>query len=526
MFFQFKEIKKWSWLISAFIVLGVVFLSKKWINENILGNYPAQIESVLNLADYNRHELEKLLEHYKRSGDEEKIAASQFLVSNCYYYFSNSVECTDSYGNPYYFDPTPYKNEYVTKARDSVFQKVHARKDLKYDCRELKTNYLIDHIDRSFDMWRNNKWKDQISFELFLEYLLPYRAGNEPLSDWSNLLYNKYKGALDTLQSNSILDVSTEINKQIAKDVKYSNRWILAGMGTQSIPQMLSTGGGMCDDLTVFGVSAMRAFGIPATVDFTYWAKMKLGHSWCVIFDEKGKAWSFGPGEQHPGEHIKIFNDRRNVRTLAKVFRKSFKINKNTLVDTKNSYSVPPLFRLQNSIDVTHEYVKTFDINIQLDTISNRDEYLYLCIWNNNQWRPIERSEVTEDGQITFTNVGAGLLFNVGSYATGKISTVSNPFIYRKDGTLLPLDSSGEMMDLIKIDNRINGYGGIKKGDEFALLKYINGEWEKVRNLYANENCLYMNNLYGKTMYRIENINSNLKKSRPFTVEDNHYLCW
>lgn len=526
MFVQFKEIKKWSWLISAFIVLGVIFLSKEWINENILGNYPAQIESVLNLADNNRHELEKLLEHYKRSGDEEKIAASQFLVSNCYPYYSNSIECSDNLGNPYYFDPTTYENEYVTQARDSIFQIFHAERKTKYDCRELKASYLVDHIDRSFEMWRNNRWKNQISFELFSKYMLPYRAANEPLSDGNNLLYNRYKDAVDTIQTKTILNVSTTINKQIAKDVKYSNRWILAGMGTQSIPQMLSTGGGMCDDLTVFGVAAMRAFGIPAAVDFTFWAKMKLGHSWCVIFDEKGKAWSFGPGEQHPGEHIKIFDDRRNVRTLAKVFRKTFELKEGLILNPENSDDTPSLFRMPNIIDVTHEYVKTFNINIQIDSTITKHDYLYLCIWNNNQWRPIERSKIQRNKQLSFPNIGAGLLFNVGNYDNGQISSVSNPFIFKKDGTMLHLDNSGELIENVTIEGRINGYGQFKAGEKFSLLRWTNGKWEEVSNSHTNGNSITLSNLYCKTLYRLKNINTNNKKSRPFTVDNDNYLCW
>ncbi|MGI6219839.1 MAG: hypothetical protein ACOYJE_08305 [Bacteroidaceae bacterium] len=61
------------------------------------------------------------------------------------------------------------------------------------DVQVLKADYLIRAIDDVFSMWRK-PWNTRVGFNLFCCYVLPYRLGCEPLSDWRPL-YRECKEA-------------------------------------------------------------------------------------------------------------------------------------------------------------------------------------------------------------------------------------------------------------------------------------------------------------------------------------------
>ena len=49
----------------------------------------------------------------------------------------------------------------------------------KEDVQNIKADFLIRHIDRSFENLNSYSWLEDFPFELFLEYVLPYSFANE-----------------------------------------------------------------------------------------------------------------------------------------------------------------------------------------------------------------------------------------------------------------------------------------------------------------------------------------------------------
>lgn len=48
----------------------------------------------------------------------------------------------------------------------------------------MTADYLINNIDHAFKVWKHRPWNKTLGFDDFCELILPYRIGNEPLSDW------------------------------------------------------------------------------------------------------------------------------------------------------------------------------------------------------------------------------------------------------------------------------------------------------------------------------------------------------
>ena len=68
------------------------------------------------------------------------------------------------------------------------------KKEIVYDLKTITADFLIKQIDYSFKAWHEKPWAKKLSFEQFCEYVLPYRGSNEPMENWREFFWEKYKG--------------------------------------------------------------------------------------------------------------------------------------------------------------------------------------------------------------------------------------------------------------------------------------------------------------------------------------------
>jgi len=457
-----------------------------------------------------------VLSHYKNNDiDEEKLKAAIYLISNSSIYSSQRIELKDKSGVPVVFDPMAYPSVRATKeAKDSVFAISQINQQTLSDTKTLTSEYLINHIDFIIKVWRNSPWKENVDFEQFCQYILPYRVVDEPISSWAEILNEKYIHILDTLSNKSILEACKAVNSQLAKDIFFDDRWYLSGVGTQTVPEIMKSGSGNCDDLTVYGACVMRSLGIPVAIDFDVHGRYNFGHSWCVVFDENGKSWSFGPGEQQPGEHHQTFEELR-WRRLARVFRRNFGINSNPLhSEVKDLNTIPPFFRTKNIEDVTGEYIKTFDVEYKVQKLLRGQDYLYLCIYNNQTWRPIQWGKLKQN-TVVFPNMGADIMYIVGYYQNNRIYPVSKPFILERNGNKKYITGSSTILNKQFFIDKISGFEYVKKDKAYQLLFWDKNKWKFVyKRKSLKDSLLVVDGLYENTLYRFQDI------SRPFIVSD------
>jgi hypothetical protein len=61
------------------------------------------------------------------------------------------------------------------------------------DISTVLSSFLIKDIDKAFSTWKECPWHDEIDFDRFKKYVLPYRISNELLCyGWRDSLYLTY----------------------------------------------------------------------------------------------------------------------------------------------------------------------------------------------------------------------------------------------------------------------------------------------------------------------------------------------
>ena len=149
-------------------------------------------------ADGNRAELDGVLYHYREvDPNPEKLSAAKYLIKNLaahYSYMGNEIQDYYDYAALILKD-TSLKPE---QQRDSLLEKTDlmysslADKTI-YDAQIIKAKYLIDNIDKSYNAWKNYPWANHLSFDDYLEWLLPYKGVElQELDSWRDTLYSHF----------------------------------------------------------------------------------------------------------------------------------------------------------------------------------------------------------------------------------------------------------------------------------------------------------------------------------------------
>ena len=162
------------------------------------------------------------------------------------------------------------------------------------DLKSLSSDFLLKNSNNAYHSWKNSLWQDQISEELYINYILPYANLNEKREDWFEIL--NQESALIIKNTNSISEAVVLLNKNIFKklNVVYSTERPKAD---QSPSESIKAGMATCTGLSILLINACRSVGIPARfVGTPMWYNNSGNHSWVEIWDN---GWHYvGAAEQ------------------------------------------------------------------------------------------------------------------------------------------------------------------------------------------------------------------------------------
>ncbi|GEL12144.1 hypothetical protein SAMN05192550_3102 [Flavobacterium glycines] len=145
----------------------------------------------LDLAGENRKELEKVLIHYgKNKADSLKLKAAEYLISNMVFQYSIVGSEVDSV-NVHYKYIYGAKGEDRNKLFKSDSLRKRGDKDIKYDLQNVSSQFIIDQIESAFRTY-NYDWSKKYSFEMFCEYILPYKLSESDNVDWRSYANKKF----------------------------------------------------------------------------------------------------------------------------------------------------------------------------------------------------------------------------------------------------------------------------------------------------------------------------------------------
>lgn len=415
------------------------------------------LKFALKLAGENSVQLKSVLNHYK--DDTLKYEAAKFLISNMPYHFSLEEYYLSLNGDKYRPDISIFKDDILVQRHcDSLINIGYRPIQNKVpDIKVINAEFLIDNIDLAFKVWEK-PWAKDISFHDFCRYVLPYRAQVESISPLRAHIMNQFIPLLDSAQVTTSLEACIVLNEHLKSVMSYGN----TGLSFYpTIEETYMSGIGRCEGLCNLGAFIMRAVGIPVAIDNTTWVKMDLGHSWCAVLDGD-KFHSFGPGEDQPDKHSKLFSEVRHRRP-AKVYRSRFDLI-SPIGEYINDDGYVTNLKSPLIYDVTNEYLDTpIDITIIADEIeyssNSKTNQIYLCVRNFYEWKPIAVGSRTQLECNFKQVVGDNIFIIADSPDGGMLRFITAPFYVSKEGDtrkFIPDIDNLEKLTLDKRSNRID----------------------------------------------------------------------
>ena len=398
----------------------------------------SHLEQMLHLSGDNRAELEKVLEHYHSAGDKRKLQAAEYLIANMADKYSFRGGNIERYDIMFHLFDSLYRSGvyigeplYITHAWDSLvrhYGRINpANLEVVYDCRNITADFMIRNIDFAFEAWRQLPAYISYDFEHFCNYVLPHRAGNEPLEDYRERYFKEISYLVDT--ATNVHDVINGFYNEFKTNRNYRQSASLWGYPIDiPISKMELGRRGACPHQVNFATLIMRACGLPVTSDRVIWANRSIGHVWNV--------WMLGNGNFIPFDAFE-----REITEFAyqpaKIFRKSFRCDYASLKNL-NKDDIPPEFYTATETDVTALYEKTYNIKVPIQysySGAKKKRYGIICTFDNQNWRVVYFGKIRSN-RMYFNDMIPNIVYMAAWYEQGHIISASEPFLLRDDGSL------------------------------------------------------------------------------------------
>ncbi len=400
----------------------------------------------LTSAGSNRTELVSVLNHYRSvDPNPDKLRAAEFLIENMpahYSYAGSEIYQYYDYAAQILADTalTPEQQ------RDSLLTITDQKyRDLPNhtvpDAQVIKADFLIKDIDTSYDKWVNCDWASQVTFDEYLEWLLPYKAIElQELDSWRDTLLLHFGEGLknpikNDVEYNTTLATADMIRNEALNKLHRYGLYTRAGLPLLSAYLLPRQTYGDIPDYALTALLAFRAAGVPAVLDETpVGSRFTAAAKWFVILSDRGteerSEWDLATmigGGFFP-------NDRG-----PKVYRNTYVIDKRRWeYHRKAKYHYP--FDLGKK-DVTDKYFLVSDLKLPIDRQIRRklkDRYIYIASAVRDQekpWRIVDFGKII-NGHACFENMGREVLYLVLGYDGEKLIPITEPFILNKDQTI------------------------------------------------------------------------------------------
>lgn len=353
-------------------------------------------------------------------------------------------------------------NEHSNKT-DSLLMEIGIRKNNfspdveSYDILAVKKENIVSNLLLTYKTYQKSKWQNEISLDTYCQYLLPYKIGKEPfVPECRNYLLNQFlKEKGDSIYSANLVSAAKQVHKWLySKKYKFK---ILGNEEQANIPEMSADildklNFGTCHQLTVEGVSYMRALGIPASIDFapTY-LNINAGHEWGSVILDSTHCLPFDITSK------KINNIKKQYFYFSKVYRRTYlPVKESHFMQRGESIALPALFNNPFIKDVTKLYTKT--ANFQIPVPKNvTSKFCYICVFNRRSmsWDPVGWGKI-ENGKASFNDVGVNGVYLSVVEESNKLAIVNSPFILDKEGKTKFLISNPSETETVRLFRKVN----------------------------------------------------------------------
>ena len=143
---------------------------------------------------------------------------------------------------------------------------------------------LLEDVRYAMKVRAEVPWRDQISEDLFLRYILPYWSVNEKRDPWRKFFYDKFMSGVRGMKTPS--EAVKYLNDHVFKELNVTYDAVKRPKADQSAQESIAASYASCTGLSVILLTACRACGVPAR--FTgcpQWTDRSGNHSWIEFWD-------------------------------------------------------------------------------------------------------------------------------------------------------------------------------------------------------------------------------------------------
>ena len=419
----------------------------------------AMLEYALESAGSNRQQLQAVLDHYTLEDTcSQKLAAARFLIENLpahYSYSGTGIYDYYEYADHILADTTltpEQQRDSLLCITDSLYSDLpnHTVPDAQI----ISAEYLINNIDRSYAQWTTCPWARQVTFDEFLEWMLPYKAVElQELDAWRDSVLNHFNDGYthpikNDVEYNTTMGVADMLRNECQTKMNRYGLYTRAGLPLLSAHLLPNQTFGNIPDYALMAVLLMRSAGIPAVLDETpVGARYEAATKWYVIIADKGEeeasewdlstniGWGFFPYERGP-----------------KVYRNTYAINQERWEYRQNAKYLYP-FDLGKK-DMTSKYFLTCDLEIPVGRNIRKqlqDKYVYIAsaIRKTDEssvqygsgrpepdgWQIVDFGKI-RNGKACFHDMGREVLYQALGFDGDKLIPITEPFILHKDRSI------------------------------------------------------------------------------------------
>lgn len=448
--------------------------------------YPSAVERTLRFAGDNRVELERVLERYRESGEEEKYRAACFLIGNMGRHGSKDGPALRKYYRELsaFYDRPDVDMWSLYAFEDSLFNTMDfSRLDTYYDAQNINASYLEKRIEDAFSV-RGSKWAEGLSFGEFCEYVLPYRVGDELLEDWTDDYRNTFGPALDSLAldgSVTLEDFCGAVTSLFPEPHRnYTN--YPPGKPSPAPSSLKRIVGGTCEDYLGLFTYLGRSYGVPVATDYTpQWANHSKNHSWCGI--------PSGDSTFHysVGEPLFLAREKPFSFKLAKVYRRMNSVQKESLGARVRPDDLPQTLRSPRIRDVSSEYMPVTDVSLSSLFREGRSKHVFLCCFDDKDWVAVAGGR-RRGSKAVIADMGYPAVYLPAYYAEGALVPAQYPVLVDSSAmphTLRPDTDRLRTVHLKRkfMDLRARQFADMMKGGRFELADNAGFKNAKVMEL-------------------------------------------
>lgn len=401
-----------------------------------------KLEQALELAGDNRAQLEQVLHYYSKNPDDSlKLKAAEFLIENMmwhYYYDGDGIRDYNRAVKALYASNPGLS--FAGKV-DSLYKQAMPvdNYSVNLDIQNINAGLLIDNIDKAFETLEYD-WANELNFEVFCEYILPYKPDTSIPEKWRTSYIEKFKETANSLWQ------AEHTQTSICEYISHYYHSFYSPISNPALPAsvLLDLKGGNCIYTSALGVYAGRALGMPVAIDFTpQWKNRFDRHTWNALLLQGD---SLVPFEVSNLENIELhLTLHSNTREPSKVYRRTYSAQEDRVKILSRRVEVSPLFRDPCMVDVSEYYNEVHNITLELEQKSRAGIY-YLMMFDRAEFAPVDWSVDISSKGVTFDKIPGECVFIVSEYVDGVFKPLSYPYSLDINGRLTKLKPQQEYL--------------------------------------------------------------------------------